>query len=55
MTEVRDLDIVRAAHAWWMSRRPVGWMREQHIENPTVNCTTDAEKALAEMVARWCQ
>lgn len=41
----------RAAVAWWRTKRPVIWTEEQHRKSPLVNCTTAAEKRLANAVA----
>ena len=39
------------AKAWWEQRRPAGWSLEQHLSNPTVNCTSGYEIGLAHAVA----
>ncbi len=39
--------VAGAALTWWLSRRPVGWSRAQHIACPAVNCASDEERALA--------
>jgi len=36
-----------AAVRWWTSNRPVRMSRKKHLENPTINCATEQEKALA--------
>jgi hypothetical protein len=51
MSAKDEMVIARAAN-WWKHRRPIGWNLEQHLANPQVNCTTDAEAALARSVAR---
>lgn len=47
------LAVEKAARGWWLTKRPVGWKRSQHLANPTVNCTDAKEKALAHSVAKW--
>ena len=47
-----ERQIVIAANAWWKDNRPAGWTMRQHLENPTVNTTTDTEAALASAVAK---
>ena len=39
------------AKLWWGTKRPAGWKKAKHLENPDVNCTTGAEKRLARAVA----
>ena len=43
-------NILIAAESWWLGLRPINWTEAQHIENPTVNTTTDNEKALAKSI-----
>jgi hypothetical protein len=38
---------------WWESKRPADWSEDQHLAEPTVNCSSSAEQALAQAVARW--
>ena len=45
------LRVQSAALAWWRAHRPVGWTREEHLREPTVNTLTDREKRLARTVA----
>ncbi len=47
------LAVVDAAEVWWKGRRPISFRLAQHLKNPTVNCTDDAEVALARAVAAW--
>ena len=42
-----------ASIRWWESKRPVGWSEDQHLAEPTVDCASPAEQALARAVARW--
>jgi hypothetical protein len=51
-TATYKIDRLRmSAESWWRMRRPVSWSEAQHMENPTVNCTTDAERELALAIA----
>lgn len=43
--------VEQAAFQWWLSRRPLSYNEDQHLDNPTVNTFSDAEKALARAVA----
>lgn len=43
--------VFRAAMEWWRMHRPVTWDVVQHLANPSINCVTPTEKALAEAVA----
>lgn len=45
--------LINGSVSWWESNRPVGWSEAQHLENPTINCSTPAEDQLAERVAAW--
>lgn len=42
---------LKAAECWFEGRRPIAYTLAQHLLNPKVNCTSDAEGALAEAVA----
>jgi hypothetical protein len=44
--------VLRAAKAWWKTRRPSAWTRTEHLETPTINCISDAEKKLARVEAK---
>lgn len=44
-------EIRKAANRWWRSKRPLGWNKECHLNNPAVNCETNKEKDLAYAVA----
>lgn len=46
-------DVLVNAVRWWMSHRPLGFNREQHLANPTVNLKTDPEKTLGRAVGHW--
>jgi hypothetical protein len=43
--------VLAAAIDWWRFKGPVGWSENEHLLNPIVNTTTDAEKALALAIA----
>ena len=46
-------DLESAALKWWKSRRPVDFDLEDHLANPTINCTgSDADKELALAVSK---
>lgn len=47
------LECAAAAHGWWLSIRPLNYSNSDHLENPTVNCTTGPQKQLALAVARY--
>jgi hypothetical protein len=42
----------RLAERWWRRLRPIGWTKAEHLKNPTINTTSDVERALARAVAR---
>lgn len=48
-----EREVLRAAVAWWRTKRPRSYTRADHIGNATVNVATDAEKLLAEAVAMF--
>jgi Lar family restriction alleviation protein len=43
--------LMEAAQAWWISKRPVDYDEQQHIGNPAINCCSESERRLAEVVA----
>ena len=43
---------MRIAKLWWEYKRPVNYKIEQHLKNPTINCVTEAERVLAEEIAK---
>ena len=45
--------VVGAAKAWWVSKKPVAYSNSEHLENPTINCCGEEEKELARAVAVW--
>lgn len=51
--EVTNNKTVKESVKWWESKRPLEWMLETHLENPTVNCASEAEKNLAIEVAKY--
>lgn len=51
--ESRMNKIIKAAQAWWESKRPYTWTEKEHLENPIINCITDQEKELAESVLNY--
>ena len=52
MDEHQERELRAAVLAWWEGRRPIKWVEEDHVANPTVNCKTDAESALARCAAK---
>ena len=51
----REEAFLTAAFSWWISKRPVGWSRDDHLLNPTINCITIAEKKLAIAISDYLQ
>lgn len=47
--------IEQAAKRWWTAQRPEGWTLDQHLDEPTVNCTSKTSRDLATAVADWCK
>jgi hypothetical protein len=45
------MDVADAALRWWRDHRPLKRRKGWHIQNATVNTTTDIERRLAEAVA----
>lgn len=48
-------ELIGRAVGWWRSKKPNAYTMEDHLANPTVNCTTPLEKALARSAARVVQ
>lgn len=50
-------EVEQIALCWWMAQAPLVMSEEEHLANPTINCTTWQQMALAEAVAhmarRW--
>jgi len=51
MRDKSERPLILAAMAWWRSKCPVGFDQKQHLENPTINTYTEAEKRLARVIA----
>ena len=51
MADVLNTRLGVAAYSWWLDLRPIGWSQAEHLNNETVNCVGDVEKALARAVA----
>ncbi len=49
------MSLERATLAWWESKRPFAYTEAQHLANPTINCTSEVETALALEVAAALQ
>ena len=47
--------LIDAALQWWQMRTPCGWTTNDHVKNPTVNCTTRHDSALARRVADYVE
>jgi hypothetical protein len=45
------LRLENALMEWWISRCPSSWSMAEHLADPTVNCVTRYEKALATELA----
>ena len=45
--------VLRAAAAWWRMKKPLPMLWSDHLKNPTVNCTSEAENELAKAVVKW--
>lgn len=45
--------VIVAAHRWWESKRPLRMDEGEHLANPRINLSTDAEMFLAEAVAQY--
>jgi hypothetical protein len=52
---MRDMNarVIAAAKVWWKEKRPLDYSYKKHLENPTINTTTEAEKTLARAVASY--
>ena len=50
MADVLNTRLGVAAYSWWLDLRPIGWSQAEHLNNETVNCVGDVEKALARAV-----
>lgn len=46
-------DIVKAAIAWFSTKRPLEFTLEEHLDNPRINTVTDAEKLLGYAVGEY--
>jgi hypothetical protein len=42
---------MKEAIKWWEAHRPTEYNLEDHLQNPIINCVTDAEKELAMAVS----
>jgi hypothetical protein len=54
MDYLRSLDeeFKNAAVAFWKGRRPVSFTEEQHLQNPTINTSTEAETRLCQAIGQ---
>jgi hypothetical protein len=51
MSNKKSNRVIKASCEFWLSRRPVGWTLEQHLENPTINAhDTESTKKLCAIV-----
>ena len=48
-------EVTDAALNWWRSIRPIGYKLMDHLNNPEVNTTNDAESRLANAVAEYLE
>lgn len=44
-------DLVEAVVEWWLCLRPSDFSEAEHFAEPTINCSNDRERAIAERVA----
>ena len=44
-------ELEKEAIRWFNSHRPLTWSQEKHLENYSVNTTTDIEESLAKQIA----
>lgn len=49
---VRAALVVQAALRWWRKRKPIAWSLDEHLRQPSVNCTTPSEHELAHACAK---
>lgn len=49
------MEVVRAALAWWLTKRPRHWDLYQHLASPTIGCRTGEEIELARACASFEQ
>jgi hypothetical protein len=49
----KQREVINAAAYWFGLKVPVGWTIQQHLENPGINCVTDAETRLAVAIAEY--
>ena len=47
-----ERDAVECALHWWAMQRPRGWSETAHMLYPTVNVSSEAERALARACSR---
>lgn len=50
--EAEFASLREAAQAWFAMKRPLLWSHSEHLQWPSVNCTSDEEVALAKAVAK---
>jgi hypothetical protein len=53
MVSKKEKAVLDSAVAWWVSRRPLAFDEEDHLDNPRVNCSGDEQVALARAVAKY--
>jgi hypothetical protein len=53
MVNKKEKAVIDAAIAWWVSRRPLAFGEEDHLENPRVNCSGAEQIAMARAVAKY--
>ncbi len=46
-----SIRLLAVSRKWWEGLRPVDWDIRQHLANPTVNTSSDAETELADAIA----
>ena len=45
----------KAALNWWLTKRPLTYTEDEHINIPAINCRNEAEEELAWQVSRMLE
>lgn len=51
LQRMRSNAVMESARLWWESLRPAGWDLRDHLNAPTTNTASEAQRSLAEAVA----
>ena len=49
----QEARVIQKALQWWNSRRPLAYDRIKHLAEPRINLSDDAERQLADAVAKY--